>query len=116
MLKIVLPGPWLCTGRSPGGKRVISIFEEGAAVPKKSDSLTPKQAAVLEYVKQCIENDNRTPTIRQVGSKFKYRSTASGRDIVTALVKKGELIKDPALARGVRLNPKKYAVKVIRNK
>ena len=83
---------------------------------KKAGPLTAKQAAALEYVKQCIEKDNRTPTIRQIGMKFKYRSTASGREIVAALVKKGELVKDEALARGVRLNPRKYTVKVIRKK
>lgn len=94
----------------------IPVVEKGEVVPKKSEPLTAKQAAVLEYIKQCIIKDNRTPTIRQVGTKFKYRSTASGRDIVAALVKKGELIKDAALARGVRLNPRKYSVKVIRKK
>lgn len=77
---------------------------------------TKKQAAVLEYIVQCVEKEHRTPTIRQVGTKFKLRSTGSVRDVITALVKKGELVKDAALSRGVRLNPKKYAVKVSKKK
>ena len=78
--------------------------------------LTAKQAAVLEYVISCIEKENRTPTIRQIGTKFKLRSTGSVRDVIAALVKKGQLIKDPALSRGVRLNPNKYKVKVMKKK
>jgi len=76
--------------------------------------LTKKQAAMLEYIISCVEKEHRTPTIRQMGAKFKMRSTGSVRDVVRALEKKGEIIKDAALSRGVRLNPKKYAVKVNR--
>ena len=82
----------------------------------KKRPLTKKQAAVLEYVIACIEKEGRTPTIRQIGTKFKLRSTGSVRDVVAALVKKGELVKDAALSRGVRLNPKKYIVRVSKKK
>ena len=78
--------------------------------------LTEKQAAALEYIIQCVEKEHRTPTIRQMGDKFKMRSTGSVRDVIYALVRKGELLKDAALSRGVRLNPKKYAVKVSKKK
>lgn len=78
--------------------------------------LTARQAEVLKYVIDCIEKENRTPTIRQIGTKFKLRSTGSVRDVIAALVKKGELVKDAALSRGVRLNPKKYKVKVTGSK
>jgi SOS-response transcriptional repressor LexA len=78
--------------------------------------LTRKQAAALEYIIQCLEKEHRTPTIRQMGAKFKMHSTGSVRDVIYALVKKGEIIKDDAVARGVRLNPAKYIVKVSRKK
>jgi hypothetical protein len=87
--------------------------ESAVAVVRK---LTARQAEVLKYIIDSIEKENRTPTIRQIGMKFKLRSTGSVRDIINALVKKGEVIKDPALSRGVRLNSKKYSVKVIRKK
>ncbi len=74
--------------------------------------LTKKQSRVLEYIIQCVEKEHRTPTIRQISGKFKLRSTGSVRDVINALVKKGEVLKDEAVARGVRLNPKKYTVKV----
>lgn len=82
----------------------------------KKRPLTKKQAAMLEYIIACVEKEHRTPTIRQMGAKFKMRSTGSVRDVVRALVKKGEVIKDEALSRGVRLNPKKYVVKVVKKK
>ena len=78
--------------------------------------LTERQAEILRYVITCIEKENRPPTIRQVGEHFKLRSTGSVRDVVVALVKKGELIKDHALSRGIRLNPDKYKVKVTRKR
>jgi len=74
--------------------------------------LTKKQAAILKYIIRCIENDHRTPTIRQMGDEFNMSSTGSVRDIIRALAKKDELIKDEALSRGIRLNPKKYTVQV----
>ena len=61
--------------------------------------LTKKQAAVLKYVIACIEKEGRTPTLRQIDAKFKYRSTTSARKVIAALVKKGELIKDAAVYR-----------------
>ena len=79
---------------------------------KAKKPLTKKQAAVLEFVIACVEKEHRTPTIRQMGAKFKMRSTGSVRDVIAALVKKGEIVKDAALSRGVRLNPRKYTVKV----
>ncbi len=83
---------------------------------KAKRPLTKKQAAALEYIIACVEKEHRTPTIRQMGRKFKMRSTGSVRDVIAALVKKGELVKDKAVSRGARLNPKKYKVKVNKKK
>jgi len=83
---------------------------------QKKKRLTARQTEVLKYVIDCVEKENRTPTIRQIGDKFELRSTGSVRDVIAALVKKGELVKDPALSRGIRLNPGKYRVKVVRKK
>lgn len=83
-------------------------------MPRGSKELTKKQARVRDYIIKCVEKDQRTPTIRQIGTQFNLRSTGSVRDIITALVKKGEVIKDPALSRGVRLNPKRYKISVTR--
>jgi repressor LexA len=81
---------------------------------KKVLPLTKKQERVRDYILQCVEKEQRTPTIRQIGAKFGLRSTGSVRDVIRALEKKGEIIKDAALSRGIRLNPKKYKIKIMR--
>lgn len=81
---------------------------------RKKITLTAKQERVRDYILQCVEKEQRTPTIRQIGAKFGLKSTGSVRDIIYALVKKGEIMKDAALSRGIRLNPKKYKVKIVR--
>ena len=82
--------------------------------PKKKLALTKKQERVRDYILQCVEKEQRTPTIRQIGTKFGLRSTGSVRDVIAALVKKGEIVKDAALSRGIRLNQRKYKVRIVR--
>lgn len=82
--------------------------------PKKKVALTKKQARVRDYILLCVEKEHRTPTIRQIGGKFDLKSTGSVRDVLEALTKKGEIVRDPALSRGIRLNPKKYKVKILK--
>jgi len=74
--------------------------------------LTQKQANILKFIISAIEKDHRTPTLREITDHFKLRSTGSVRGFIEALVKKGELVKEENLARGIRLNPEKYKVKV----
>ena len=80
------------------------------------DGLTAKQRRVLKYVIDCIEKDHRTPSIRQIGEKFGLRSTGSVRDVISALCKKGFLVKEDAISRGISLNPKLYKVQVVEKK
>jgi SOS-response transcriptional repressor LexA len=80
---------------------------------RKGDrALTKRQAAVLAYIIACVEKEHRTPTIRQIGAKFNLRSTGNVRGVLRALVEKDEITRDPALSRGIRLNPRKYKVVV----
>jgi len=75
--------------------------------------LTKKQIKVLEYIKECVEREGRTPTLRQIGGHFKMRSTGSVRDILRALTKKGWLICDGGKAGGrARLNPEVFEIVV----
>jgi len=74
--------------------------------------LTKIQQRAMDYIVKCVEKEHRTPTIRQLGAKMGWSSTGSTRDVIDALVRKGHLVKDEAVARGIRLNPKMYWVKV----
>jgi len=86
---------------------------KGERMGKRSNgTLTGPQRKALDYILKCVEQEHRTPTIRQLGAKMGQRSTGSTRDVIAALVRKGHLIKDAALSRGIRLNPRKYKVQV----
>ncbi len=67
---------------------------------------------MLKYIIACVEKEHRTPTIRQIMARFKLRSPGSPVAYIATLVKKGELVKDTALSRCIRLNPRKYTVSV----
>ena len=82
----------------------------------KKNPLTERQATILKYIINCVEQENRTPTMKQMAKKINLRAHGSVKPIIKGLVNKGELVKDTALSRGARLNPNKYIVKVSRRK
>ena len=65
--------------------------------------LTARQRAVLEFIEDKITHSGTSPTIREIGTKFGISSTNGVRLHVNALIKKGYLVKDKFLARGLRL-------------
>ncbi len=67
------------------------------------DRLTNRQQAILSFIRDCIVNDGRAPTIREMCERFEIRSTNGIRDHIKALVTKGYLEKDNMLSRGIRL-------------
>lgn len=81
---------------------------------KAKTELTKRQKEALDYIIKCIEKDHRTPTIRQMGQAMKLRSTGSVRDLYAALTKKGYILREEGLARGIRLNPKLFTVDVVK--
>ena len=75
-------------------------------------ALTKKQARVLNYIISEIEVNNNSPTIREIGSKFKMKSTGSVRDVLKALRKKNYILYAEGKSRGNILNPKIFRVEV----
>jgi len=67
------------------------------------ERLTNRQQAILTFIRDCIVNDGRAPTIREMCERFEIRSTNGIRDHIKALVTKGYLEKDNMLSRGIRL-------------
>ena len=65
--------------------------------------LTARQRAVLEFIEDKITHSGTSPTIREIGTKFGISSTNGVRLHINALIKKGYLVKDKFLARGLRL-------------
>jgi repressor LexA len=67
------------------------------------ERLTNRQQAILSFIRDCIVDDGRAPTIREMCERFEIRSTNGIRDHIKALITKGYLEKDSMLSRGIRL-------------
>jgi repressor LexA len=65
--------------------------------------LTNRQREVYEYIKSCLEDIGRPPTVREIGTRFDIKSTNGVRSILSALIKKGYIKRTPKLSRGIDL-------------
>lgn len=67
------------------------------------ESLTDIQRNVLKYVQDCLTQDHRPPTVREVMRHFKWNSPQSARKHLLALEEKGYLEREDRTARGLKL-------------
>lgn len=70
---------------------------------KDRKALTSRQREVFEFIKERIGQNNRPPTLREIGLRFGISSTNGVRSILAALVKKGYIARSPKLSRGIDL-------------
>lgn len=68
-----------------------------------TSGLTPRQAAVLAYVRTHAQRHGMPPTVRDVARHFGFRSPRAAADHLDALVRKGYLERTPGAARGLRV-------------
>ncbi len=68
--------------------------------------LTPRQREILDFIREMIETKGFPPTIREIGEKFKIRSTNGVRAILSALIRKGYIRRRPLVSRGIELAKK----------
>ncbi len=67
--------------------------------------LTQRQAAILQYIIDCIREDGSPPTIAEIGKHFGIASTNGANDHLVALEKKG-YIERSSKARSIRVTEK----------
>jgi len=67
------------------------------------EELTQRQQEIFEFVRDRIRSDGIPPTMREIGQKFKIRSTNGVREALTVLEKKGYIHRKPYLSRGIEL-------------
>ncbi len=67
-----------------------------------TESLTPNQQRVLDFIRQQLSQDGRAPTLREISQNLGLASHTSAQDYVEALVRKGMLERLPN-HRGLRL-------------
>ena len=68
-----------------------------------ADKLTNRQKQILEYITDMINKKGFPPTIREIGERFKFKSTNATRSVLNALSKKGYIKRKPMVSRGIEL-------------
>ena len=70
----------------------------------KIKDLPPRQQAVMRYIeKRC--DTHYPPTLREIGDKFGITSPRGVTQHLDALEKKGFIIREFGVSRGIRLSP-----------
>lgn len=97
------------------GKRLInsvktvhlSSASDGKDAPSpirsRALALTARQKQIFEFIQSTIEKLGFPPTVREIGHKFGITSTNGVRSILTALLRKGYIRKQPHQSRGIQL-------------
>ena len=67
------------------------------------ESLTKRQKAVYEFIRDLIQNRGYGPTVREIGRKFKIASPNGVVCHLKALEKKGMITREPNLSRAIQL-------------
>lgn len=70
---------------------------------KRSTKLTERQQRILAFIRTSIRKRGRPPTIREIGAEVGISSTSLVDYNLNALQKKGHLIRNRAVSRGIRL-------------
>jgi repressor LexA len=70
------------------------------------EDLSDKQQRVLDYIRRQVQDTSRPPTIREIGEEFGISSTNGVRYILGVLQRKGYLVRQAHLSRGIELTAK----------
>jgi repressor LexA len=68
-----------------------------------SEPLTPVERKVYQYLIDFLAENTYQPSIREIGKKFRIKSTKTVSDLLHALTAKGYIERDPSRSRGVRI-------------
>ncbi|GJG87759.1 LexA repressor [Gemmatimonadetes bacterium T265] len=68
-----------------------------------AEPLTPIERKVYQYLIDFLAENTYQPSIREIGSRFRIKSTKTVSDLLHALTEKGYIERDPARSRGVRI-------------
>src|SRR3954465_4838544 len=68
-----------------------------------SEPLSPIERKVYHYLIDFLAENTYQPSIREIGRKFRIKSTKTVSDLLKSLASKGYIERDPSRSRGVRL-------------
>jgi repressor LexA len=72
-------------------------------MPGANPEITPRQAAVLGFIRDYVGRNLCSPTLREIGEAIQARSPNGVLCHIRALQKKGFVKINPFVARGIRL-------------
>lgn len=72
------------------------------------EELTPRQREIFEFIREEIRRKGIPPTYREIGERFKIRSTNGVKRTLDALLRKGYLERTPNISRGLALPEEFY--------
>lgn len=67
------------------------------------DEPTARQREILNFVAEPLRNGRPSPTLREIAEAFGFSGTRAVEDHVSALIRKGWLVRDEGKARSLRL-------------
>ena len=67
------------------------------------EPLTPTERKVYNYLLDFLAENTYQPSVRDIGKKFKIKSTKTVSEVLQSLARKGYIERDPSRSRGVRL-------------
>ena len=65
--------------------------------------LNELERQILDYMVQYLRTNTYQPSIREIGERFRIKSTKTVSEYLSALADKGYLERDPSRSRGVRI-------------
>jgi repressor LexA len=68
-----------------------------------TEPLTPIERRVYHFLLDFLAENTYQPSIREIGKRYRIKSTKTVSDILHALAEKGYIERDPSRSRGVRL-------------
>lgn len=68
-----------------------------------TEPLTAVERRVYQYLIDFLAENTYQPSIREIGKKFRIKSTKTVSDLLHSLTTKGYIQRDPARSRGVRI-------------
>lgn len=93
------------------GKSKTSFPSRSTTAPSDS-SLSDKQMKILGYIESEISKTGRPPTYRDIAQHFEYEAVGTVQDHIRNLIRKGYLIKEHGVARGIRLAFRSEAIHI----
>ena len=67
------------------------------------EDLTPRQAEILQFITDGIEENGFPPTLNEIGSYFGFHSPKAAADHLQALARKGAIELTKGVSRGIRV-------------